>query len=466
MVKLVWRFALLVLAGLAFAWLADRPGQIEIQWLGRIIHVSVLVGLVLLAFGVILALFFWRLFNKIWHSPKAARESWRFRKHRKAYESLSRGIVAAGAGDASAAARHAAIASQTLKNEPLVHLLTAQAARLRGDKAAVKQAFDTMAAGGETELLGLRGLFSEARQDSDWTQARSIAEKAYAKNPRLEWASTAVLQTQVMAKDWLAAAKTLEQQQKSGLLSRAEAHKKRAIVLAADALALEDVDQAKAMERAGESHAVDVGLVPAALVGARLQIAAGQPKKALKIIRSTWGASPHPDLAALVAKAFPKDTAEERFERVRDLAGTSIDNIEAAYSVAHAAFDAQRLDVARELLQPFTGSRPQQRICALMAQIEDAAGDKGRSREWLAKAIHAPRDPVWVADGVASAHWFPVSPITNEIVSCEWKPPFEQPDGSAITFRDDAAAPKAELPNPDKPKAQEPLRLPDDPGID
>ncbi|MEO6608331.1 MAG: heme biosynthesis HemY N-terminal domain-containing protein [Aestuariivirga sp.] len=466
MTKLIWRFALLVLAGLLFAWLADRPGQIEIQWLGRVIHVSVLVGIVLLGLGLTIILFFWKLFHKIWHSPKTAREHWRFRKHRKAYESLSRGIVAAGAGDASSAARHAAIASETLKNEPLVNLLTAQAAQLRGDKAAVKLAFEAMAAGGDTELLGLRGLFSEARQHSDWTEARNIAEKAYAKNPRLAWASTAVLQSQVMAKDWFACARTLEQQQKSGLLSRAEAHKKRAVVLAADALALEDTDQAKALERAAESHAADAGLVPAALVGARLQIAAGHPKKGVKIIRTTWAANPHPELALMLARAFASDTPEEKFERIRDLAGKSPHNIEAAYALAQAAFEAKRLDVARGLLQPFTDSRPQQRICALMAQIEDATGDKGRSREWLARAIHGPRDPVWVADGVASPHWFPVSPITGDIVSCEWKPPFEQPDGSAITFRDDAETSGSELPRPDKPMTAEPLRLPDDPGID
>lgn len=466
MIRLVWRFALLVLAGLLFAWLADRPGQIEIQWLGRIVHVSVLVGIVLLAFFIIVGLFLWRLIHKVWHSPKAAREYWRFRKHRKAYESLSRGIVAAGAGDATSAARHAAIASETLKNEPLVNLLAAQAAQLRGDKAAVKLAFEAMAAGGDTELLGLRGLFSEARQNSEWTEARSIAERAYAKNPRLAWASTAVLQTQVMAKDWLAAAKTLEQQQRSGLIGKAEAQKRRAIVLAADALALEDTNAETALQRALDSHVADQGLVPAALVAARLHIAAGQAKKAAKIIHSSWAVNPHPELASTLARAFGSDTPEERFERIRDLAGKSSDSIEAAYAVAHAAFQAHRLDAARDLLPPFTQTRPQQRICVLMAQIEDESGDKGRSREWLARAIHGTRDPVWVADGVASAHWFPVSPITGEIVSCEWKPPFEQPDGTAISFREDQAQAISATPEADKPKALEPLRLPDDPGID
>ena len=466
MMKLIWRFALLVLAGLVFAWLADRPGQVEIQWLGRVIHASVLVSAIVVLLFFIVVLVVWRLLNKIWNSPRTAREYWRFRKQRKAYESLSRGIVAAGAGDAAAAARHAAIAGQSLKNEPLVNLLTAQAAQLRGDKAAVKQAFEDMASKDETEFLGLRGLFAEARQNADWKEARLIAERAYGKNPRLAWAATAVLQSQVMAKDWAACARTLEQQQKAGLLARAEAQKKRAIVLAADALALEDSEKERALEQALASHAADVSLVPATLVAARLQIAAAQPKKAARLIRASWAANPHPELAATLTKAYPADSPEERFERIRDLAGKAPENIEAIYALAQAAFVAHRLDAARDLLQPLMQTRPQQRICALMAQIEDEAGDKGRSREWLARAIHAPRDPVWVADGVAAAHWMPVSPITGEIVACLWKPPFEQPDGTAISFRPDAETEKPEAALPEKPKTIEPLRLPDDPGID
>jgi HemY protein len=46
-----------------------------------------------------------------------------------------------------------------------------------------------------------------------------------------------------------------------------------------------------------------------------------------------------------------------------------------------------------------------------MARIEAAeSGDKGRVREWLARAVNAARDPVWMADDVISDHWMPTSP--------------------------------------------------------
>ena len=71
-----------------------------------------------------------------------------------------------------------------------------------------------------------------------------------------------------------------------------------------------------------------------------------------------------------------------------------------------------------------------------MAEIEEAEhGRGGRVREWLARAVRAPRDPAWTADGLVSDDWLPVSPVTGRIDAFEWKMPVErlgppQPDTS------------------------------------
>ena len=57
MVRLLWRFSLLLVAALFFAWLADRPGSVTINWLGREINMSVLVA-VAIALALIFALSF------------------------------------------------------------------------------------------------------------------------------------------------------------------------------------------------------------------------------------------------------------------------------------------------------------------------------------------------------------------------------------------------------------------------
>ncbi len=469
MIRLLWRFALLLAAAVAFAWLADRPGNVTIQWLGREIQMSVLVAAAL-GLSVLVGLsFLWQFLRRIFRSPTAAREFWRFRKHRKAYESLSRGIIAAGAGDAQAASKHAAIAGDNLSDEPLVNVLAAQAAQLRGDHDSVKRIFTEMAKSPETELMGLRGLFSEARQSGDLVAALHHAEKALAKNPRLPWASTAVLQVQTARKLWLPAAQTLEQQGRSGLLNKDEANRKRAALLTADALALEDQDRATAVERAVDAHRLDPSLVPAVSVIARNHIAGGSARKAQKLLRATWVLTPHPDLADLMARAVQGDGPEARFERVRDLVGDPALNMEGAHALAKAALAARRMDVARSALSSWLVDRPPARMCALMGEIENSDGDRGKSREWFARAVAAPRDPMWVSDGVASPRWLPVSPVTGEIVPCEWKVPFDvlapPPAGDeertevlpAIAARPMAAAHETALPF---------QRPPDDPGVE
>jgi HemY protein len=465
MIKLLWRFVLLILAAMAFAWLADRPGHISITWLGRDIELSVLAGVAILLAGLALIYLVWRITHRIWRSPTAAREYWRFRKHRKAYDSLSRGIIAAGAGDAQGAARHADIAAATLKDEPLVNLLSAQAAQLKGDRAGVKRAFEDMTKSSDTELLGLRGLFAEAKQMGDWPAARKYAEAALAKNARLPWASTAVLQVQTTAKDWAQAAATIANQTKAGMLPRNESAKKQSALLAAQALTEEETNKSRALSLAQDALSLDGGLVPAALVAARCLIADGNAKKAIKLLRSTWAIFPHPELVQVLRNAKLNETTEEKFERTRDFVGEPEKHIEAACALARAAIQAKRFDVAKSSLQAFTQDHPQARVCGLMAEIEDAQGDKGRSREWLARALHATRDPMWVSDGVASNRWVPVSPVTGEIVTCEWKVPFEMADAPVWQLRTSPESPQLTAPQETE-KPSPPARLPDDPGVD
>lgn len=486
MIKLLWRLFLLVLLAAGFAWIADRPGTLTIRWLGREIEMSFVAGLVVAVLAVVAIWFVWSLFRRLWASPQAVGRYWAFRKNRKGYESLSRGIIAAGAGDAAAAAKHAAIAGNSLADEPLVNVLAAQAAQLKGDRTSVKKIFEAMTKSPDTEALGLRGLFSEARQSGDVGAARRHAERALALNPRLSWASGAVLQLQSAARDWPAAAATLAQQIKSGLMPMAEGNSKQAAMFAAQALATEDSERSKALELALKAHKLDPALVPAALVAARVLITQASTRKASKILKETWVLSPHPDLAEIQAHLIPGEGPEPRYDRVRELLKEHRGGIEGAVALARAAAKAKHWQVARDALAPWLEDRPQARICALMADIEEASGDKGRAREWLSRALTAPRDPIWVSDGVASPRWTPVSPVSGAIVPCAWKAPFEMPEqleadrprpASAETVPAPAIAepppppPPSPLPPSPPPKSLEapkmvmPHRPPDDPGL-
>lgn len=425
MIRLLWRFAILIALVVLFTWLADRPGRISVVWLGREIETSVVAAVAAALIGLALLAFLWNLTMRVFRSPAATRRFFRDRKERKGYESLSRGIIAAGAGDMQGAARHAAIAGNSLPDEPLVNVLAAQAAQLKGDHQSLRRIFEDMSKSKETEALGLRGLFQEARSAGNMAEARDYASRALKANPNLGWASTAMLQLQSLGKDYAAAIETLKQQARSGLISSFDSNRKQAALLTAEAIEWEDAKPDEALAAALRAHKLDPALVPAATVAARLHIRAAAPRKAAKVLRATWAVSPHPDLAEVMSHLKPGDTPGARYERVHDMVRQGPPSLEADVAQARAAVAAQRWEAARKILEPYLGNRPQARICALMAEISDGLGDKGAARQWMTRALTAPRDPMWVADGVASQRWLAISPASGDTAPSIWKVPYD-----------------------------------------
>jgi HemY protein len=60
----------------------------------------------------------------------------------------------------------------------------------------------------------------------------------------------------------------------------------------------------------------------------------------------------------------------------------------------------------------------------LMAKLERTErNDEGRAREWMARALNAPPDPQWTADGYVSDRWLPVSPVSGRIDAFVWRVP-------------------------------------------
>lgn len=458
MIKLLWRLALMVLVGTALVWLAERPGIITLHWLGQDIEISVLFGIIALLVVVATSLIVIWTLRRIWLAPSALRGSLKSRRQKKAYESLSRGIIAAGAGDGASAARHAAAAGDTLKNEPLVHLLKAHAAQLRGDKAEVTRLFGGMSQNEDTALFGLRGLYTQARDRGDWQEAQVHARAAHRRNGRLAWAQQAMLHSMTKNGDWRGAANIIEQMTKSGSLTKIEAAKKQAALLCAAALAVETSDKVDALKLASEAHALDASLAPAALVMARLYRSQGQPKRALKALRETWDKQPQRDLAVLAAEAIA-DSPEDKFERVRSLVGKEPASVEGRFALAHAAITAKRFDAARQhLLDGHSAG-----ACAMMAQIEEASGDHTKARSWLVRGLSAAADPVWMSDGVALAQWSPISPVTGDIVPCEWRSPLHK---AAVYQLGLTAAVPVSTAKQEAISAISPPPPPDDPGVE
>lgn len=426
MVRLVSLLVTAFAIATGLSWLAERPGSLVLNWQGYEVETSVFRAVVILALIVGCCIFGWNLLRQVWLSPAIIGNLFNRRRNKRGLEALSTGLIALGAGDKHLALRYAVQARRTLPNEPLTHLLRAQAARLAGDTATSRRIFEAMLSSPDTEQLGLRGLYLEAEAEGETEAARQFAERALKVNPKLGWAVESTFDLQCRLKDWDGALDTLQTARKHGHLDKATADRRRAVILTGQAQEAEDHDPERALNLALEAHGLAADLVPAAAIAGRMLASKGNTPRATRIIQTTWRRSPHPDLATAYAYARIGDSPRDRLDRIKQLVSLAPMSIESPIALATAAIEAKDWDEARSSLEPLAEGRLTQRICTLMARVEgEQHGDKGRVREWLARAVNAPRDPAWTADGVVSQTWQPVSPVTGALDAFQWKVPVE-----------------------------------------
>lgn len=421
MIRLVLFLLVVGAISLGAAWLADRPGDVVVTFQGLRIETSLLVSAAALLALVALLGLLWSLARTLLRSPTVLANHLRNRRGARAYDAMSSGLVAIGAGDASAARRHAAEVNRLAPGEPLALLLSAQSAQLCGDRAGAERAFHAMASRTDTKALGLHGLYIEAQRRDDAASAQAYAEEAARTAPLLGWAGRAVLEFRCAARDWAGALELLERR-KSGLDS-ATYQRQRAVLLTARALETEDSDRDTAKTYALEAVKLAPTLVPAAALAARLVAEGGDLRRASRMIATAWHAHPHPDLAQTYAQLRYGDAARDRLARVETLAKWAPGHVEGALAVARAALDAREFGKARTAIVPQLAA-PTKRVALMMAALERAeSADEGRAREWMARALNAAPDPQWTADGYVSDRWLPVSPISGRLDAFEWRVP-------------------------------------------
>ena len=430
-------FLLVVLClGILFAWVADNPGTIYLQWewlatqLGR---PGEEVGIPLtLAFTLLVGLIFaimliWGVLRSVIGAPTLLSKFFDNRKREKGYKALSQGLIAASSGDASTARKLTKESKKLLGKDPLVALLGTQTAILEGNRDEARENFKTMLEDDSTKMVALRGLFLEAERQGEPEAARYYAEEATKSDSSLPWAGNAKLRYAAGDGDWDVAIRTLDSNRSAGLIDKTAAKRQRAVLLTGKAMEKEAENPDYALKLAKEAHKLAKDLVPAATTYSRVATRLGDSKSAIKILEAAWKTSPHPELAEAYSVVISGDSVQDRLERAKKLASFTPQNAEGNLALAVAAIDAKEWDLAREALEPVLTSRPTERAYLLMADIEEGQhGDKGRMRDWLTRAVRAPADPAWVAGNHVSEEWLPVSPITGDIDAFEWKVPVQQ----------------------------------------
>jgi HemY protein len=347
------------------------------------------------------------------------------RAERKGYEALAEGMMALAAGEGRLAIRKAERAEKYLGRPELTKLVVAQGAEMVGDRALATETFKALVADDRTRFVGVRGLMKQKLAAGDTETAMKLAEKALALRPKNDEVQTTLLQLQARHEDWAGARATLAAALKAGNLPR-DVHKRRDAVLALaharDAMAEGKI--AEATRDAEAAQRMAPGLVPAAVMSARLAIAGDKPKVATKILKSAWDTDPHPDIAAAFAEIEPKETPAARLKRFRPLIAKHSGHPEAKMLEAELQIAAEDFPAARRALGDLAETAPTARSLTIMAAIERGEGSDDRIvRAWLAKAVTAPRGMQWVCGNCGHVHaeWRPVCSQCDSFDSLSWQ---------------------------------------------
>lgn len=398
MVRLI---AFLVLVGLLIAgavWMADRPGDVTIQWLGWRLDTSVPMLLLLLAVlaGVLMVL--WRVLRAILGLPGFIGGMRRARALRKGLQALTDGFAAVVAEDSYRARKKAADAEHFLTDKGPGRILLARAALLGDDRQLAHDLNQGLLENKETELAGLRGLMEEALAGGRREEAMDYAARAFEKAPRAAWAGRALFEAQAAARRFDEALQTLTTARKSHVFTAEEADRRAAAIYTLRAEAALEAGQIYEATRLGKKAVeTDGTFLPGLMCYAGALGREGNAKKAAGLIESAWKRHPHPDLGRVYLGLWAAEDALKRVGHAERLAETNPEHLESRLVVAQAALEAELWGQARARLKPLVdGAVRDRRVALLMASLEQ--GEHGKTEDearWLRQAVTLERTDRW-----------------------------------------------------------------------
>ncbi len=409
---------------LAITWLLALPGVVQIDAAGYHVEPQIGVAIIFVAAVILASIFIFSLIRKLLAAPRYLRAKSASARQKQGIEALSNSFIALQAGDAQKARHLAREARGKLPQNSAAQLLEARSDLALGKWGEAREQYRTLIDNPKTSLAALSGLYEQAQAQGRKDAALTFAHKAHSLSPELPWASEALFNELTQNSDWAGALKMVHAQNAKTRAEKQGRRRKLAVLHTAIAAANEISDPNDALDNARVALKLEPDFVPAALIAARIHSNKGEIRKSSSLLKRTWRATGHPHVAALYASAQPGISPVERLKRLGDIIPTPPETEQGAIVLARAAIAARDWAIARRALNPFIEENPSQGVCVAMAQIEEGEkADEGRARQWLARAVSAPRDPVWVADGVTAAEWAPLSPITGQFDAFEFKVP-------------------------------------------
>ena len=461
------RFALaaVILAALASiaAILANLQGDVAIEMGGYTIETGLagLAGAVAALVLVTLALFW--LGHFVWHMPVRLRALRAAQKREEGEAALADALMALARGDAAMADKATKAARNKLPDRALPMLMSAQAALLQGATDRAEEDYRAMLGAASTvaqKLLGLQGLYYMAQARGDMEAAGTHALRVLEIEPKTVWALDGLMALAVRIGDWEAAAIWLRRWSRAGV-KRATVKRRRAVISLAEAQSLVaqegEAGRMAALQKAEQAARLDIGLVAATALAARLQAGQGDVKKARRLLRQAWARGPHRVLADAWLDCSAEQPAAGLMRAASHFIGKQKDHYESHMLRARLALKTQRWAFAQTLLRPLAAAEDATRsVFEMMAEAAKGDGDEAAAQGWHAKARNAPPQAGWMAAGLRLADWQAVCPVTGRLDGVQWQVPhalaamgdaarLARASGPVLTPAFAAALPAAEL---------------------
>ena len=376
-----------VVAALALAFAGDA-GHASVTWLGWRADTSASAAVVIVLFGALGVTVFWRTLLWILAAPQRAERARAENRRRQANETLTRGFLAAAAGDGSEARRLAQKAADLAEETPgLVRVLAAQAAEAAGDVTAAQAAYAAMLGFPEMRLAGHKGLMHLAQAQGERETALRHAQEAFGETRSARWAWRALLEARLDAGEWSAGLELVKNALDRKIVPPVVAERARAALLAALAAQLEASTEPKgrgqALDSAVEAAKLQPGFAPGVVMAARLLAAEGKVGRAAATLETAWKTAPHPALWLAFRDLKTNETPRERGLRLMDLAIQNPNHRESRILNVERALIAGDTAGAREAMAALEAEPLTARIAGLRARVAFASGQPDEARLWL-----------------------------------------------------------------------------------
>jgi len=381
--------------------LIGEPGVASLTWLGWQVNTTAAAAVLVIGLLAFVATVFWRAVIWLLQSPARARRAAAEARRREGRDALTRGFLAAAAGDGPGARRQAFRAAQYSDEAPgLVRLLAAQAAEAAQDGAAAQLAYEAMLGFADMRLAAHRGLMQIALARGDNEEALRQARAAFGLAESAPWAWQGLLESRLAGGDWDGGLALIETALARKIVSPLIAERARAAFETAKAATLEaatmsDAPPGEAVELAAAAARARPDFTPAAVIAARLRTQQGRGERAEALIEAAWRARPHPALWRAWRDLRTDETPAARALRLAQLAKINPDHRESRILQVEQALISgdglAALEAARSLeSEPLT-----RRLAELQARSRLAVGRPSESRDWLARGGLAPLEPDW-----------------------------------------------------------------------